>query len=371
MSNTVEIGENDQTVEWLLKNESRAIRYWTLRDIMGKSDQDPEVVAARNKIASWGPVAECLREQNPQGYWGDAEDVYWPKWRATVWSLILLGEMGIPGSNPSIKKACEYFLTIMDQQDRTWPTPKYPDDDLRGWRAVWEPCVTGNMARTLVEFGFEHDHRVREMFEWLVKNQREDGGWNCETEDYRPGNEAVHHSSFMSTIEPLWAFSALDPRKWLSGGDEAVERAAEFMLIHKLFKSDRTGKVIRQEWTDLHFPLFYFYDILHGLRVVTKLGYGDDERTKDARELLLSKRLADGTWPMEASYVRALRRNLVKDEKTGRWHSIVEEGVDLANLYKSGGKVADVPNVYLSLGEVGKPNPWITLNALRVLKTQN
>jgi hypothetical protein len=330
--------------------------------------EDTEVVAALNGIASWGPVAGYLREQDPAGYWGDGEDVYWPKWRATVWALILLAEMGVPGTNSSIKTGCEYFLRVMDAQDRSWPAPIYPDEDLRGWRLVWEPCVTGNMARTLAEFGFENDSRVREMFEWLVKYQRDDGGWNCETDDRRKDGDPVHHSSFMSTIEPLWAFSSLDPQKWPRGGRDAVERGVEFLLMHRLFKSDRSGKVIRQEWTQLHFPLFYFYDILHGLRVVSALGFGGDERTKDARELLLSKRLPDGTWPMEATYLRALRRNFVKDEKSGVWHSLQGEGAGLSATYKSGERVADVPGIYSSLGEVGRANSWVTLNALRALK---
>jgi len=47
---------------------------------------------------------------------------------------------------------------------------------------------------------------------------------------------------------------------------------------------------------------------------------------------------------------------------------VQEEGVDLSNVYKSGGKVAEIPNAYSSLGEVGKANPWVTLNALRALK---
>ena len=367
LSSTVEVAKWDQAVAWLLKNENPGVRYWTLTDILEKSKSDAEAVAALNGIESWDPIAEYLREQHPAGYWGDGEDVYWPKWRATVWALMLLAELGVPRTNPSITRGAEYFLRVMDGQDRSWPPPKYSEEDLRGWRLVWEPCVTGNMARTLAEFGFESDPRVREMFEWLVKNQRDDGGWNCETEDSREG-EAVHHSSFMSTIEPLWAFSSLDPQKWPRGGREAVERGVEFLLMHRLFKSDKSGKVIRQEWTQLHFPLFYFYDILHGLRVVTALGFGGDERTKDARDLLLSKRLPDGTWPMEATYLRSLRRNFVKDEKTGQWHSVREEGIDLSNIYKSMGKVVEVPSIYSSLGEVGKANPWVTLNALRALK---
>lgn len=370
MPRTVELSKHDQAVAWLLKDNNPAIRYWTLKDLLGKTETDPEVVSALDQITRWNPIAQYIREQHPAGCWGDGEDVYWPKWRATVWALILLAELGVPGTHQAIKKGCEYFLSVMDKQDRSWPAPKYPDDDLRGWRSVWEPCVTGNVARTLSEFGFQNDPRVREMYEWLVKYQRDDGGWNCETEDFREGGEPVHHSSFMSTIEPLWAFSALQPQEWPHGGREAVERGVEFLLIHKLFKSDKTGRVIRPEWTQLHFPMFYFYDVLHGLRVVTALGHGGDYRTEDARELLLSKQLPNGAWPMEATYLRALRRNFVKDTRSGQWHSVREDGIDLSNLYTSGGKVADVPDIYSSLGAVGGANPWVTLNALRVLKSQ-
>src|SRR2546425_182617 len=114
-------------------------------------------------------------------------------------------------------------------------------------------------------------------------------------------------------------------------------------------------QTINEEWTKLHFPLFYFYDILHGLRILTALESTADKRTFDARELLKSKHLSDGTWPMEASYAHSIKGNLVKDHSTGKWNRVKGEGV------------ADVPKVYDELGVIGEPNPWITLNALRVL----
>ena len=114
--------------------------------------------------------------------------------------------------------------------------------------------------------------------------------------------------------------------------------------------------------------MFYFYDILHGLRVLSKLGYAMDERMSDARELLLSKRLTDGTWPLEASYLRALRRNFVKDQATGKWGSVRDEKLDPADIYTKGSSVAEIPAIYASLGEVGRANPWVTLNALRAMK---
>ena len=339
-------------VSWLMSQDSPSIRYWTMKDLLGYAENDPELSKARSEIADSSLVSEILGEQRDGGYWAEAEDCYWPKWQATVWNLILLAELGLPGDHPQVKKGCEFFLKTMDAQDRSWPPPEYPDGDLRGYRLVWEPCVTGNMARTLVEFGYQDDPRVIEMFEWLVRTQFKDGGWNCDEADK---SKQVKHSSFMSTIEPLWAFSALTPSRWPKGGREAVARGCEFLLMHRLYKSDHTFQTINEEWTKLHFPLFYFYDILHGLRILTALESTADKRTFDARELLKSKHLSDGTWPMEASYARSIKGNLIKDHSTGKWNRFKGEGV------------ADVPKVYDELGVIGEPNPWITLNALRVL----
>ncbi len=343
-------------VGWLLGSDCPSIRYWALRDLREKGENDPDVMEARRRISSWPPIQGVLKEQHADGYWGEPEDVYWPKWKATVWPLILLAEMGIPGDTPVVKRGCEYFLRVMDAQDRSWPPVFTEEQWLASYRSIWEPCVTGNMARTLTVFGLSEDRRVREMYEWFVRTQLPDGGWNCES---GPWQKEVFHSSFMSTVEPLWAFSELPSQKWPKGGKEAVERACEFMLMHRLYKSDKTGKVIEESWTKLHFPLFYFYDILHGLRVLTRLGYGRDGRTGDAVDLLMSKRLKDGKWPMEESFMRTPKRNLVKDPTTGEWSPV------------KGDEVTNVPGIYSSLGLVGEPNPWITLNALRVLNRRD
>jgi hypothetical protein len=86
--------------------------------------------------------------------------------------------------------------------------------------------------------------------------------------------------------------------------------------------------------------MYYFYDILHGLRVLTKLGYEDDERIKTAVHLLLSKRRPDGRWNLEGDWYR--------------------EG---DHFYPSGkGRTAPV-----KVEEIGEPSKWVTLNALRVL----
>jgi len=66
----VEVTKQHKAAEWLLDGENPAVRYWTLRDILGKAETDDEVVQAREHIATWTPVAEYLREQHSDGYWG-------------------------------------------------------------------------------------------------------------------------------------------------------------------------------------------------------------------------------------------------------------------------------------------------------------
>ena len=53
---------------------------------------------------------------------------------------------------------------------------------------------------------------------------------------------------------------------------------------------------------------------------------------------------------------------------TGNWNPVRDEKLDPADVYTKGGSVAETPAIYASLGEVGRSNPWITLNALRALK---
>ncbi len=341
----------DDAGDWLLNHESPALRYWALRDLKGTSTSNSEASRIQSEIAEWGPVAGLLAQQDSKGYWAFPEDCYWPKWSATVWNIILLGEMGISPSHPSVVAGCEYLLNTTMSQDKSWSPKSQSGPD--SYPLLWEPCVTGNMARTLAVFGYGQDPRVQLMFEFLVRTQLPDGGWNCEFGEW---GVKVHHSSFMSTVEPLSAFSALDRSLWPKGSKEVVDRAAEFMLVHRLYKSDRTGKVIDGEWTRLHFPLFYFYDILHGLRVLANLGYGSDERVSDALQLIQHKQLTDGTWPMESTYVNALRWNYLKDPATGAWHEERRENT------------AVIPEIYHHLGKIGERNPWITLNVLRTLK---
>ena len=91
---------NGDPVPWLLEpNESQpAIRYYTLRDILGRDENDKEVKAAKVAIMASGPVPSILAARQPEGYWDKPGASSGPKYRGTEWSLAFMAQLGADGA---------------------------------------------------------------------------------------------------------------------------------------------------------------------------------------------------------------------------------------------------------------------------------
>ena len=336
-------------VDWLLELDNPPVRYFTLRDILDYSEKDPEVVQAKKAIRRHEKISRIFRRQKPEGYWESAEQPYHPKYRSSYWQIMVLGQLGLDKSDERVRKACEYifqfqlkdggFTTFKREgakREYVWVKKralkrgikpasfeKWTEGKIREYEMS---CLTGNVAAALIRLGYARDDRVLAALRWLVQIQNDDGGWLC---PYWKAHIRDKHGCFMGTITPLDAFSELPARRRTSEMAAAIRRGVEFLLMHRLFKADHHQfKVIREGWLEFSFPWF-FYDILRGLSVVTKLGHTRDERIDDALEILLGKQNQDGKWILEST-------------PSGRMQTDLEQK--------------------------GKPSKWITLNALRVMK---
>jgi hypothetical protein len=136
---------------------------------------------------------------------------------------------------------------------------------------------------------------VDELIDW----QWPDGGWNC---DRRP---SAGHSSFHETVWPLRGLLRYHEAVGGAPAWDAAQRAAEFLLRHRLFRSERTGEVIDRTWLDMHWPPYWHYDVLQGLRAVVAAGQADREEAAEAFAWL-EDRQRDGAWtPSGRRYWRA------------------------------------------------------------------
>jgi len=337
-------------IDWLLEEKNPSVRYFTLRDLLGRDEDDPQVAAAKAAILPSKIIVKIFSKQKPEGYWEDSKSPYLPKYKATYWQVMTLGQFGMDKSEDRVQKACDYIFGLqLENGGFSMYTEegaatgynrvkrlltargKSPPESSTWARALIKEheysCLTGNVATALIRLGYGDDHRVKKAVNWLLSVQNRDGGWLC---PYWKAHIKDTHGCFYGTICPLEAFSEVPETERSSEMRHAIERGVEFLLMHRLYKADHHGyKVINRYWLKFSFPWFYGYNILRGLSVVTKLGYVDDECLTDAVEVLIQKRRLDGTWLLDSA-------------PTGRMQANIET--------------------------VGKPSKWITLNVLRVLK---
>src|SRR5512146_1228453 len=102
---------HENLLPWLLSPESPGVRYLALRDLLDLPQDDPELRLARRAAHTAGPIAAILDEMDPAGFWAEAGAGYNPKYRSTVWSIVLLAQLGASTAEDArISRACDYLL---------------------------------------------------------------------------------------------------------------------------------------------------------------------------------------------------------------------------------------------------------------------
>jgi hypothetical protein len=308
-----------KVIEWLLDGDP-AIRWQTLRDLAGAAEKTVE--RERLKVARDGWGARLLARQDPEGTWagGQSSDggLYSPKWTSTTYTMLLLRDFGLPAKNRQARKACNLLLDKGLQ----------PDGGINyGVWAKWtkgsETCVTGMVLSILSYFNYE-DARLETIIGYLLERQMPDGGWNCQ----RP--HGATHASVHTTINVLEGLRQFE----LQSGREvrrvraAQLRGREFLLAHRLFRSHRTGEIIKPQFIRFLFPPRWHYDILRALDYFQAVDAPGDPRLADAIDIVRTSQRKDGRWLLQNSYK---------------------------------GKT------YFELERLGAPSRWNTLRALRVL----
>jgi hypothetical protein len=280
-------GTTDQVIQWLLDGDP-AIRWQTLRDLTGAAGNTVE--RERQKVAREGWGARLLAKQDAEGTW--AGGLYSPKWTSTTYTMLALRDFGLPAANRQARKACKLLLDEGIQPDGginygTWAN----------WTRRSETCVTGMVASLLSYFRHD-DERLDTIADHLLKQQMPDGGWNC-----RRPHGATHASvnTTISVLEGLRQYELHRGRK-MREARAAQRRGREFLLVHRLYRSHRTGEVIKPAFTRFAFPPRWHYDILRALDYFQAVNAPRDPRLAEAIDIVHGSRRRDGRWPLEYSY---------------------------------------------------------------------
>ena len=291
-------------------------------EVEGRAAGDPRVRRARKTIGKIGWAAELLSHQWPDGHWvtprTSGRDLYRPKYIVTNWLAIVLADLGMTRSDPRIGRTARLLIDRWSRRG----------DDLSG--SGGEICVTGNAVRTLVRFGYLNHPAVQRSIDWILRAQKSDGGWHC-------------FPSRTGTLDGWEGLAALAEIPEEARNDRvriSIERGAEFYLERRLMHE---GDGSYEPWFRIHYPNHYYYDILVGLKILSRLGYGKDRRMKTPLNWLRRKRRPDGSWSLDTTH---------------------------PDLDPTGTGYQPRPPIFpMFLEAPGGPSQWATVEALSIMKT--
>jgi hypothetical protein len=325
---------DDPTIKGLLDSKDVGVRYLASRDL---AETDRRALnALKTQAHADGPISKILAKMNKQGYWVKPGAGYYPKYTGTVWSLILLAQLGASSdADKRIKAACQYVLdhTLLAGGQFT----------VNGLPSGTADCLHGNLCAAMLDLGFA-DPRLDSAFEWMARSVTGEGVAPKEDKHasvrYYAGKCGPCFACGSNNklpcawgaVKVMLAFSKLPPARRTKIIDRAIQAGVDFLLETDPAKGDYpcgwTAKP-SSNWWKFGFPVFYVTDLLQNVEALAGLGFGKDKRLKNALDCIRTKRGPAGTWTLEYDYA---------------------------------GKT------WVDLGKKKQPSPWVTIRALRALK---
>jgi len=321
----------------LLQSPEPAIRWKIRANILDEDITSPGMLALQEEVRRSATVQKLISGL-ANSLCNTGGGVY-AKWQGIHWILATLADIGYPVGDealiPAKKALLDFWLSDQFYQEFEAETKHraYQKTGVPVMQGRYRRCAAqqGNALYMLLKLGL-HDKRLNDLVERLLHWQWPDGGWNCDK------NPDAHHSSFMETLLPLRGLALYAKTTDNANAANAAAHAADVFLKRNLYKKQRNGEVIDPEFIALHYPLYWHYDILGGLKVLAEAGFINDPRCKDALDLLQSKQLSDDGWPAERSYYK------------------VSDKITLGADYVNWGGTSK-----------SKMNEWVTADALFVL----
>ncbi|MDD5338873.1 MAG: nitrogen fixation protein NifH [Dehalococcoidales bacterium] len=321
------------TVDWLLEPADIGVRYLALRDLVKAPPQETQ--KAKADAHRQGPINVILSKMNQQGYWVKPGPGYLPKYSSTVWSVILLAQLGASiESDGRVAIGASYILDHNLVNDGMFTLNGLPSGTI--------DCLQGNLCASLLDLGCT-DPRLDKAFDWMARSVTGEGvapitdkkatlryySGNCGPFFACGANDK--HSCAWGAVAVMQAFSKLPVTKRTPLIERAIKIGVDFFFSIDPATADYPHGYAPKtsgNWWKFGFPNFYVADVLGIAEPLVRLGYGKDPRLSNTLKLIREKQDGQGRWFMEYDY-------------TGK--------------------------TWVDFGSKKQPNKWVTLRALRVL----
>jgi prenyltransferase/squalene oxidase-like repeat protein len=295
--------------------------------LLGRPKDDSDVRASQRAAMRAEPIATILGHQQPEGFWAKPGPGYSPKYLATVWQLTFLDQLGADPDDRHVRAACEYVLGHAQAENGGFGASGSKDDTAPPPPSRAIHCLTGNLLRALLGFGWLEDQRVQRAIEWQARIATGEGcvryyasatsgpGYRCAANDKLP--------CAWGATKVLLAFARIPRERRTSVVEHAIQRGVELLLsadpATAAYPMGYGNTKPNGSWFKLGFPSGYVTDVLQVLEALCELGLGGDPRLERAIAWLLSKQDAQGRWKNEYAYTGKLWTDIEPQGRPSKW----------------------------------------------------
>lgn len=275
-------------------------------------------------------INKIFQAQDENGFWKmlPPSDKYYPDYlhyvpnfKATLWTLILLADLDLDPGDERIKKP-------LSELQRHFFDPKFGIYTLKEDHFPI-PCLNGNMVYLDAYYNKKPSKETQQVLAFFHKNQRfDDGKYETPPNKYCSNKSCYgKHTCYWGVVKLLKGISFIQKEYRDPNTKDLLNRCIQFVLLHKVcFSSHQSGKIMVPKMDLLTFPNMYKSDFLEILWLLRRENIVAEEM-KPALQLLKDKQHKDGSWHLERQ----------------------------------------VNNMVALVGEVSKPNQFITKRAVEVL----
>ncbi len=291
-------------MDWLLAGDV-SIAFQARRDLLNDTDKR---LQARIAGEGWG--RRFLAARHADGSWG--QRFYQPKWISSHYTLLDLRTLEIDPRNAQIRQS---IAKIISEEKR-------PDGGIGPARSIpaSDVCVNG-MLLNYASYFQTPELALQSIVDFILAQRMEDGGFNCLRNTSGAQHSSLHSS--LSVAEGIQQYAASGYAYRLPELVEAAASAREFMLRHRLFRSQRTGEVISPQMLRFTFPPRWKFNILRALDHFRAAGQPWDSRMSDALTIVASKRRPDGRWLLAAAHPGQVHFQMEQVGQPSRWNTLL------------------------------------------------
>ena len=275
-------------------------------------------------------IERIFAAQNENGFWKVLSKThkyypdylhYVPNFRATLWTLITLADLGYDKNDKRIKgpleKIKDHFFDpefgIYSLKEDHFPIP----------------CLNGNLVYLDCYFNGKPSEKSLKALDFFYRYQRFDDGEYDTPKNKFCSNTSCYgkHSCYWGIVKLFKGISFLPHQYRTKEIKDLLDRCIRYVLLHKVcYSSHKPDRIMIQKMDRLTFPNMYKSDFLEILWLLKREQVQSDA-LKPALELLKSKQQKDGFWHLERK----------------------------------------IHNMHTSIGQVNRPNLFITNRAIEVL----